>query len=84
MNHSTYAYTGLEEDTIARTMKITNHSTSTPPQGADEGRHSSPNQVDAVSAPHLRRCIKLGLLRMERKDLVLTEAGIEALGVFRV
>lgn len=34
-----------------------------------------PNEIQPVSAPHLRRCMKAGLVKPEGKELVLTPAG---------
>ena len=35
-----------------------------------------PNRLEPTAAPHLRRCVKLGLVRIEsRKVLVLTPTG---------
>lgn len=42
-----------------------------------------PNQMEATAAPHLRRCLKAGLLVPEGKELVLTPAGVEALATWR-
>lgn len=39
----------------------------------------APNQVDPTSAPHLRRCLKAGLLEVDKHELVLTPAGAAAL-----
>ena len=45
------------------------------------GADRATNRVDAVSAPHLRRCIAAGLVRVEGRELVLTEAGQAARAV---
>jgi hypothetical protein len=37
------------------------------------------NQVEPTSAPHLRRCLRAGLLDVDGAELVLTDAGIAAL-----
>lgn len=44
------------------------------------GRCEFPNRISAVSAPHLRRCIKAGLLEPISRDVLrLTDAGVAAL-----
>jgi len=47
-----------------------------------KGRPEFPNQIAAVDAPHLRRCIAAGLLEVsaDRKTLRITPAGIAELG----
>lgn len=42
---------------------------------------SFPNAIAKVDAPHIRRCIKAGLVETTGKELVLTEAGCKRLGL---
>jgi hypothetical protein len=37
-----------------------------------------PNQIEAPSVPHIRRCLKAGLITATRSTLTLTDAGREA------
>lgn len=48
-----------------------------------QGRHVFPNQIPAVDVPHIRRCLAAGLVEVspDRKMLVLTPAGVEALAI---
>lgn len=39
---------------------------------------SVPNAVTAVDAPHIRRCLKAGLVTGTRQALTLTPEGVEA------
>lgn len=44
------------------------------------GRETFANQIEAVSAPHMRRCMKAGLVEVvDRTTLRLTAAGFDAL-----
>jgi hypothetical protein len=43
------------------------------------GATRAPNRIEATSTAHMRRCLKAGLVVVEGTELVLTEAGIEAL-----
>ncbi len=38
-----------------------------------------PNRIESVSVPHIKRCLKAGLCRIEGQMLVLTDAGKEAI-----
>ena len=42
------------------------------------GKPTAPNRIEATSVPHLRRCLKAGLVTVKGPDLVLTPAGVEA------
>ena len=39
------------------------------------------NRLPASNYSHLQRCLKLGLISVEGNELVLTDAGREALGL---
>lgn len=44
------------------------------------GRDRAPaDRVPATDEPHLRRCLKAGLMTVEGRELVLTDAGREAI-----
>jgi hypothetical protein len=43
------------------------------------GRREFPNRIEPTSAPHLRRCLRAGLVELAgRRTLRLTEAGLVA------
>lgn len=43
------------------------------------GRREFPNQVDPPDRPHIRRCLKAGLVEVvDRQTLRLTAAGVDA------
>jgi len=42
-----------------------------------------PNSLRPSSLPHLRRCLAAGLVRVEGRELALTDAGVAALAAFR-
>lgn len=47
------------------------------------GRREFPNQIASTDAPHLRRCLKAGLLEVvDRSTLRVTDAGVAAVNAF--
>lgn len=42
------------------------------------GSERAANRIPSTSVPHLRRCLKAGLVVVEGTELVLTDAGREA------
>ena len=48
-------------------------------RGFFAGKTRARNQISPPSVPHLRRCLKAGLIEVEGTELVLTLAGVEAM-----
>lgn len=39
----------------------------------------APRHADSLAMPHLRRCLRAGLMRVEGDEVVLTHAGVAAI-----
>lgn len=51
--------------------------------GGGELASRVPNSLPPTRLPHLRRCLAAGLVRVEGRELTLTDAGVAALAAFR-